>query len=269
MSDAPRRTSLSDVLEHMRPDGDAFRVKITPDWQQGRAVYGGLSTALCLEAAQRAFDDLPPLRSAMVRFIGPPKDASLVFRARKVRQGRSATFIDVEGVSADSPVVHVSFVFGAARPSSFNGQWKDYPGYPLPDACPELFGFKGAPNFTHQFETRFAGANLPVSGAEHGDLAGWLQHKDAAHHQSVLGLLCLADGMPPAAVAMMEKFSPVSSITWMFDIVGDLTATDDGWFLCRSTLDAIGEGYSSQNMAIWNTAGQPVLVGRQNCAIFA
>lgn len=269
MTDRVERTPLQQILGELRAEDGLYHVNITSDWQQGRAVYGGLSTALCLATARRAFSDLPPLRSALVRFIGPPTSASLDFTTRKVRQGRSATFIDVEASSEGAPVVHVSFVFGAARTSAFSKQWRSGPDVAAPEACPPLFEQGGAPNFTQHFESRFATGQIPISGAETGDLAVWLRHKDEAHRQSIEGLVCLADGLPPAAMTMMSDFSPVSSMTWMFDIVGDSTATDEGWWLCRSTQESVGEGYSSQRMAIWNTQGQPVLLGRQNCAIFA
>ncbi|MGD9799873.1 MAG: acyl-CoA thioesterase domain-containing protein, partial [Parvularculaceae bacterium] len=51
--------------------GGTCRGRVADNWLQGRTVYGGMTAALCLEAAQRAVPGLPPLRSAQVSFIGP------------------------------------------------------------------------------------------------------------------------------------------------------------------------------------------------------
>ena len=52
------------------PDGSALTV--TPDWGQGRTLFGGISAALCVAAAERAIGaDAPPLRSGQFAFIGP------------------------------------------------------------------------------------------------------------------------------------------------------------------------------------------------------
>ena len=52
--------------------GDKTLTAVIPDtWMQDRTAYGGLSAAIALEAAIRSQDDLPPLRSAQIAFVGP------------------------------------------------------------------------------------------------------------------------------------------------------------------------------------------------------
>lgn len=269
MKTESRRTSFSDLLSSMKPVDDAYHVEVTPDWKQGRAVYGGLTVALCVDAAKKTFSELPALRSVQTTFIAPPTSSTLVVQASKVREGRSATFIDVTVTSEDAPVARVSLVFGAARPSAFSKHWHPAPDFPAREDCPPFFELGLAPSFAQHFNSRFAGGQIPVSGADTGDIGAWLQHKDEPSRTTLEGLMCLADGLPPAAMTLMDTFAPVSSVTWMFDIVGDLENSDDGWWLLRSTCDAVGEGYSSQHMGIWNGAGEPVIIGRQNCVIFA
>jgi|SRR5690625_85236 len=274
MTDQNDRTALTTLfrkLERLESTENAqcFRGEATPDWRQGRAVYGGLTVALSLRVAKMAYGDLPPLRSVVLTFIGPPASEDLQFSVQKVREGKSATFVDVKVTSDAQPIASISFVFGAARASAFHAHWAKAPAVSPPADCFPFFEIGGAPNFAQQFNSRFAGGQIPASGAQTGDVIAWLQHKDTEARDTTEGLLCLADGLPPAAMTLMQGFSPVSSMTWMFDIVGDVQSTDDGWWLCRSTCDAVGEGYSSQHMGIWNTAGEPVVLGRQNCVIFA
>ena len=63
--------SLPAILAAARPTADGFVATIPAEWMQGRTSYGGLSSALALEAARKLADDLPPLRSATVNFVGP------------------------------------------------------------------------------------------------------------------------------------------------------------------------------------------------------
>ncbi len=63
--------SLPEILAAARPIDGGFAATIPADWMQGRTTYGGLSAALALVAAQQLADDLPPLRSATVNFVGP------------------------------------------------------------------------------------------------------------------------------------------------------------------------------------------------------
>jgi hypothetical protein len=81
-------------------------------------------------------------------------------------------------------------------------------------------------------------------------------------------LLALAD-VPPAAVALMPEQSPVSTVTWMSDIVTDFPLGDDGWRLVDCRADTVMEGYSSQAINIWNQDGRRLLVSRQYVAVFA
>ena len=84
----------------------------------------------------------------------------------------------------------------------------------------------------------------------------------------VVGLAALADALPPAAMASFSEVAPISTMTWMFDVLDDDPRTEDGWWLSQSVAEHSGDGYSSQAMRVWNRAGQPIVVGRQNVAIF-
>ena len=53
------------------------------------------------------------------------------------------------------------------------------------------------------------------------------------------------------------------------DITGLPGPDDDGWRLLRSTAETIGEGYSTQVMHLWDRQGRPLVLARQNVAVFA
>jgi acyl-CoA thioesterase len=95
---------LKQIIDALEPIEGGWRSSIPDSWLQGRTSYGGLSAALALHAAQQSDTDLPPLRSALVAFIGP-LSGDVVIRASRLRRGRNAAFIqaDVESEAGLGP----------------------------------------------------------------------------------------------------------------------------------------------------------------------
>ena len=254
-------STLSEIVTGLTREGDAFTATITDNWRQGRTAFGGISAALCYEAAIRGIEDLPPLRSAQFAFPGP---ATGIVRATAttLRRGRSTAFINVDLVGEDGLAVHALLCFGAARESALHHKALAPPPVSAPAACPEAFTNRG-PGFIGNFEVRDA----------HGDMKDpvrtlWLRHRDIAARTSIAGLIALADAPPPSAINLFPKPGPVSTMTWMFDVLSDAPASDDGWWLMHNVADTIEGGYSSQSSAMWNSEGSPIMIARQNVAVF-
>ena len=98
--------TLSAVISSLVEQSGSYQVEAPETWAQGRTLYGGITAALCLAATQRAFSDLPPLRSTHFTFVGPAS-GMLNFRPAILRQGRSATIVAVDG-EGDSGVSRTS-----------------------------------------------------------------------------------------------------------------------------------------------------------------
>lgn len=272
MSQEQSAVSLPQLLSSMRTTEARSTVTIPDNWLQGRAVYGGLSAALCLQAVLNAHDDLPPLRSAQLSFIGPG-GGDINLEPTVLRRGKSTAFIDVDmATSAGEPTARALFCFGAARESKLSHLTLPAPAIAEPDECGRFFedaqGRNRGPNFASNFNSRRADGALPMSAAETPDFTVWMQHRQASVDPVIVGLVALADALPPAAMACFDGPAPVSSVTWQFDVLTPAPTTRDGWWLCRSSAESINEGYSSQTMTIWNTDRQPVLTGRQMVAVF-
>ena len=62
---------FASLMSAVEAKAGSFSVTLPDDWLQGRTAFGGLSAALCWEAAQRSGEALPPLRSAQFAFVGP------------------------------------------------------------------------------------------------------------------------------------------------------------------------------------------------------
>lgn len=258
--------SFSQLMTGAAFDDGALSLTIPPGWMQGRTTYGGLSAAIGLEAARRAFPDAPPLRSALVSFIGPAGGA-VEARAKMLRQGKSVTFIEVDVSGEKGIATRCAFAFGGARPSQWNRNFTSTPEMPAPEDCDIFIPEEFAPPFARHFEGRLASGGRPMSGSTEHDHFIWVRHKDEKA-SDIVALMALADMPPPALMPMFNEPAPISSMTWMVNVLCDEPKTRDGWWLLQSRAEHAGDGYSSQDMLVWNRDGELVIAGRQSVAIF-
>jgi acyl-CoA thioesterase len=260
-------TPFTALVRAIRNDNGAFAVNIPEDWMQGRTTYGGLTAALSLEATLRAFPDLPPLRSAQVSFIGPA-GGDVVISASMLRRGKSVTFAGADLAGASGLAARSVFAFGAARASAFGRAYMPAPKLPSPEDCGPFMPDGPWPAFAQHYDTRLARGARPVSGSSEHDHFVWVRHKDK-EASSIAALIALADVPPPAVMPMMKTPAPLSSMTWIANLLTEAPRTRDGWWLLELRADNAGEGYSSQDMLAWNRDGEPVIAGRQSVAVFA
>ncbi|MEB1528537.1 thioesterase family protein [Xanthomonas sp. WHRI 7945] len=257
--------SLAQLVDRFDP---AAGFDVPASWRQGRTAFGGLSAALALQAALRAAPSaLPPLKSAHIWFVGPT-DAALRFDARLLRQGKSATSIAVDCLAGEQVALRAALLFAQPRPSGIVHDFMPAPpAVCAPDAAAPIADSAATPAFVANFEMRLAGGALPVSGAATPELLVWARHRDGGGVDPSVALVALGDCLPPAAMACFTEPAPVSSMTWTLDFPQPATAGD--WFLLRSASRHAADGYSLQDMQIWDRAGRLVLSGRQTVAIYA
>ncbi|MBN8500608.1 MAG: thioesterase family protein [Sphingomonadales bacterium] len=256
--------SLPEVLAAARPIDGGFAADIPTDWMQGRTSYGGFSAALALVAAQRLADDLPPLRSATVNFVGPLAGEVQV-RAKVLRRGRNASWISAEVANAAGVGLTATFVFmGPVEASALHLHDVPMPAYavPLEQAVP--LPEHAGPSFAPNFERRFAQPRTDVKVPE---ILWWERLRDTAGLDPMVALILLADALPPGVMPLTGP-APISSMTWLINLLTPLPQTSEGWYLLQARGNYAEKGCSSQDMAIWNTAGEAVAVGMQSIAVF-
>ena len=86
---------LAAILEKFQPHRSTHTVTIPPSWHQGRTSYGGLSSVLAYQAAKLSADDLPPLQSAQIAFVGPLA-GDVEVTATVLRRGKNTAFVKSE-----------------------------------------------------------------------------------------------------------------------------------------------------------------------------
>lgn len=256
-------TPVRDLLARAIPTGSGIRLTIPGDWLQGRTTYGGLSAALALHAAQGIEPDLPPLRSAQIAFIGPLAGEVRV-TATKLRRGRTAAFIQADVASEAGLGLRATFVFMADQPSRIDlaGRLAS----PLRPPEPGTKLYTGPDGF---FTGNFDFLDLRDEAKGEAEWLRWARLRDHDGLDPMVQLMAVGDALPPAAFKLLGKEpAPISSLTWIVNLLTPAPVTTDGWWLLSAVSDHARHGCSSQVMTMWNADGQPVARGMQSVAIF-
>lgn len=260
-------TSLAQILGSLEPlpDATAWRGTIPDDWLQGRTSYGGLSASIALHCAMRSDADLPPLRSAQVSFIGPLAGPIMV-TTHRLRRGKNAAFIQADIESEAGLGLRCTFVFMRAIESEVDYQATTTPDFPRPGPDDQTFKGNHHVAFTRNFEflDRREGPELKPA-----EWLRWTRLNERDGLDPMIELLAIGDCLPPAALRLLGRNVPMSSLTWILNVLGPTPATEDGWWLLRSNADYARAGSSSQVMGVWNASGELVAEQMQSVALFA
>lgn len=253
-------TSLPALLVQAQRSETGFTTAIPPNWLQGRTAYGGLSTALALAAAKQIEPDLPPLRSAQVAFVGP-LSGPVTVTATKLRRGRNAAFIQADIASEAGLGLRTTFVFMAQLESAIDHDVIAPSDHRPPPADAALY--TGPAEF---FTGNFNFFDLKAPGPT--EWLRWGRLIDREGLDPEVELMAMGDALPPAAFKLFQKMTPLSSLTWIVNILQPRATTRDGWWLLEAETDRARDGYSSQSMRMSNADGVRVVEGMQGVAIF-
>lgn len=259
---------IADILAAAKPTGTGFTANIPAGWLQGRTAYGGLSAALALAAVHATQPIAHPLRGAQVGFVGPVAGDNWT-QTEMLRQGKSSQFVTATVASDGGVGTHALFHFAAPRSSTISGGDLTMPAVADPETLPRRPASKGLPQFMAHFDVRFAGGEPLKSGAARGDILAWVRFIDPPAADPLVTLLALADALPPAAFTQFTAPAPISTTTWQMQFLEIEPVTEDGWWLIHSQSRYAGDGFSAQDMRIWNRRGVPVATGGQGVAIYA
>ena len=257
-------TALAEIIAELEPLEDGWRGTVPDTWLQGRTAYGGLSAALALHAAQALDEDLPPLRSAQVAFVGP-LSGTVMIRANRLRRGRNAAFVQADVESEAGLGLRATFVFMRDVESRVDHQSGRAPSFARPGPDDKVFSAARGVSFTQNYE--FLDRRDDSLGA--AEWLRWVRLKERDGLHPMVELMAIADCLPPAAFRLLGGPAPVSSMTWLCNLLTATPATTDGWWLLRTNSDYARHGSSSQEMGMWNADGEPVAQQMQSVALFA
>ena len=257
--------TIADQLTCLPVNAGPARLEAFDNWMQGRTLYGGASALIAYSAAASLADDLPPLRSGQVTFVGPPTP-DIAIHADIVRRGRSVAQIRADLICDDKPVLSSLWLFGEGREANASYPPDEAPGgIGQPGEAETVMSQNGPSFIRHNFELRRA---QDTSGPGAPVVRRWARLKGDSGLTPVEELVLMGDVLPPGSMRQMQRQGPISSINWHLNMLGSDIATTDGWWLAETRGEWAGEGYSSERLALWNRDGRQVISGLQSVAIF-
>ncbi len=260
-------SSYTQIIESLFESAPEYNIDLPANWLQGRTAFGGLTSALLIEALQHHYADLPPLRTMQVNFIGPAA-GPLTVTHKVLRRGKNNVTIEARLDSELGAGTYGYFTFGNGREMQ---QGMDYP-LNLPDLQPQdaelMVPVSEELSFLYNFERRLVSGPAILSGSKNPDMLLWTRHVDPDARQGLGPLIVLGDA-PPAALCALTDIQALSSMNWNVNMLSDDVSTDDGWWLVRSATHFIRDGYSSQLIQIWNSDGRRIMDSMQHQAVFA
>lgn len=260
---------FSQLLATLRLVDGRGEIIIPADWMQGRSAFGGLQAALLVQAMRSRVPDAPPLRTLQTSFIAPiPQDQPLHIESQLLRRGRSAIQVEARLMLEQAVLCTAIGIFGSARTSVV----EDAPRQRSVAATNGLempYIESLAPNFTRHFSMRWLEGGLPFSGIASAESVIALHHLDPAP-TSEAHVVALADAVPPAALSLLKKPAPGSSLTWMLEFLDDHLAgqPQTGWRM-DLTMIAARDGYTQQSALMWAPDGRAIALSRQTTVVFA
>lgn len=241
---------------------------LTDDWSQGRAGFGGAVAAMGLAAWHRRGGGQRPLRSLLVDFVRPTAPGPLTLQVCPLGEGRAMRHARVQVHQDGQCTAILTIVEGIDRDSPLRATAPTAP--PLPEDSVEFSHVEGmSPEFTRHFTYRMAPGAMPFAAAARGAMDGVVRANDDQDIDLAM-VIALADAFPAPVLAMVGWPTPISTATWMLNIV-DTLPTDGGrgWWRYRSSAEAVGDGYVDVDARLWAPDGRLIATSRQLVAEFA
>lgn len=244
---------------------------IDSTWGQGRAMFGGLVTALAFEGMQDVVSPGRPMRSLQVSFVGPVEaDVPVAIEPELLREGKSVSQAQTRLVQNGETRLVALGSYGGSRESEASVAAPVAPVVRGPDDCTSLPYMPGrSPEFTQHIELRWALGSLPFTGNKDREMGGWMRFRKPPEQIDDAQIIALVDAWPTALLSHLSKPVPASSLSWALDIMHPRPEiAPDEWLLYRATIDQAGSGYGFVHAEIWNTKGELVALSRQTVTVF-
>jgi acyl-CoA thioesterase len=259
---------FSELLRSLDGADGAFSMRVSEDWGQGRATFGGLIAAAGNAALRRVIAADRPLRSLQTTFVGPASAGTWQLRTRVLRVGRAVTLAQCDVVDAGAVAATIVGVYGADRESAVRVPLAPTPS---PRALDELqdmaFDPEHLPLFVQHFGMRWAEGGRPYSGVRSRSTV-FIRHRDPAP-LTESHVVALVDCIPSPALSMFKARAPASSLVWTLELLEhDYGFAPDAYWRIDTEIDAAGEGYVHQTGVLSDPNGRPVALSRQIVAVF-
>jgi acyl-CoA thioesterase len=276
MSSSSPVDSLATLLSRRQVQSSTVSFQVGEDWQQGRTLFGGLLSALAVQAMRDVCGSDWPLRALQTSFVGPVAVGSFDVEVTLLRQGKNVRQVQAHirqsDDKGDTPTAGVLLaVFGTGRDSALPALTVTQE--PVPKAVDESIQLPFIPGltpaFTQHIEFRLADGGFPFTGTDTWLSRTYVRLKASDGVDSELLSVILADAGPTPALAQLKGFAPASSVSWALELrpVPD-APVDAVWRMDKDAL-ATGEGYVNERTLLWTPDGRLAGLGYQVVAVYA
>jgi hypothetical protein len=268
-------TTLAQIISGRRQAGERVTFTVTPDWGQGRTTFGGLLSALVVQAMRDVFGGNWPLRALQTNFVGPVTPGAMQVDVILLRQGKNVRQVQARVTQTDEQgheqVGGVLLgVFGGGRESALPhlrperahvaiGPDKAFRWPYIPDMMPA---------FTQHLDFRHAEGGMPFTGSTEWYSRCHVRLQDAREVDAELLSVLLADAGPTPALAQLKGFAPASSVSWALELRPVQDEDPEGFWRMDKDALATGEGYVNEKTALWTPSGQLAALGYQVVAVY-
>lgn len=268
-------THLAQILSTRQHEGHRVDFQVTPDWGQGRTTFGGLLSALVVQAMRDVCGADWPLRALQTNFVGPVTpgvmhvDVTLLRQGKNVRQVQArVTQSDAQGQEQVGGVL--LGVFGTGRESAMP---RLGPEQPIVAKGPqEAMKWPYIPNvmpaFTQHMDIRHAEGAVPFSGGKDWHSRTFVRLNEAAGVDAELQAVLLADAGPTPALGQLKGFVQASSVSWALELRPVAPRDPAGFWRMDKDALVTGEGYVNEKTTLWTADGELAALGYQVVAVY-
>jgi acyl-CoA thioesterase len=257
--------SLVQILASFVPQNAAYRATGEADWLQGRTLFGGLIASLANHAMRQKVPEDRPLRALQVVYIGPNAAGEVVFEPSVQREGKAVTLASCAARSGGEVSMTATAMYGAARESILKIQPAPVSVMAQPDQLMDVSTRGGTLGFTQHYDQRWARGAAPFSRAADSAMSVYVRyHNEPIARTTEAHAIALMDAIPSPALALLDKPSPASTLSWTLEILDhQFSFGIDEWWRLDAHVDAAKEGYVIHTSHVVNPAGRVAAISRQ------
>ena len=271
---------FAELVARRIPTEDAAtrRFVLTEGWLQGRTSFGGVISALGVQAmrdvAGSGWDSSVSLRALQTSFVAPVGAGPVDVRVQVLREGKNVRQVQAHVLQEGQVAAVLLAVFAADRASVLPTHLPQRPAptHAPEDVLPRKLRPGMGPRFLEQFDVRWDSGPIPYSGQ-----AGYATrvHMRLAHPgdrgsvPTELQAVLLADVSPTPAAGHYTQPTPASSVSWSLELRPlSSVPEEDGWWRADNESIAVAGGYVNHVARLWAPSGELAAVGAQVVALF-
>jgi acyl-CoA thioesterase len=249
-------------------DRIAYSATIADGWQQGRGAYGGVVVGLLTRAMIDATESALPLRSISAELVGATLVGDARIEVETLRRGSGTHTVSARLIQGEELRAHAVAIAGRDRAPDLAWTaleppklrpWSDMPIAPIQ---PPL-----APTFARHFEYRTDGP-FPFSGGSEAITSGWVRPREAASIRDAGYLAAIADAWWPAAFSVLTGPRPMSTITFLLQLVHPPDGLDPSAPLAyRARCLSAHAGHLIEVRELWSPEGQLLALNTQTFVV--